>query len=357
MGLFSFGFGGTTAEDCEVAEIFPLKIGSDEFVSNDILSTYTEILTDTLERTHGLSEKHANLMWDNCVQNEATQGLISLLARAMYDKADLFLVYLPSVNVIRKATSEEETKIREDYKKSGESKAGVYVSFKTYRRTDMLKIYSSFEYCVIAALNKNLHLSKAVQIKINDLRSSVSLSDAEVAKSQAKSIATALGKGSDVYMDVKDLIEMLKPDTESIQKAIAFLDAKRAFWLGLPLAYITGEQTGGIGSSGENDMRAVERGLKQYFVSIVRPVLKAVFGTETKFKSQDFRQIQSGLEVLKTFELVSDENISGESKQEIVARIFDLDLDQERKAIEKAAKENPEGEEDDDETDEPEVEE
>lgn len=330
--LFKFGTTKSVSSN-ELPDIFPLSLTQAVFIESDILSTYLKILTDVIERTHGLKEEFKPLLWDNCLQNEANEGLVTLLANAMTKKSDLFLVYVPSVKVLRKATHQEQETIRADYKNSGESKVGIYVSFKKYRRTEMLEIYSAFEYCVLAGLNKNLNISKAVQVKVNKLRESVALADAQIAIDQGKSIATALKNGNDVMIDKEDEITTATPDTSSSEKAIGFLDAKRSFILGLPIAYVTGQQTGGIGSSGENDMRAVERGLVQYFVSIIQPVLKALWGQETEFKSQDFRQMTTALEVLKTFDLVSDDNMPKEMKLEILARVFDVDLEEMKKQI------------------------
>lgn len=339
---FNFAFRASAeTSDCELPEIFPLALRREIFTKSDILQTYSKILSDTLERTHGLPENLNPLLWDSCVQTEAAEGLVTLLAQAMSVQTELFLVYVPSVKVLRQATQTEQSQIRSDYKKTGESKVGVYLSFECYTRTEMLLIYSAFEYCVLGSLNKTLNLSKAVQLKINELRSSTSLVDAEVAVTQMKAIARALAAGRDVGMDAKDIVETAKPDTSSTEKAISFLDAKRAYILGLPISYISGLQTPGIGSTGEADMRAVERGLKQYFVSIVRPVLKALFDVETEFKSQDFREMTTALEVLKTFDLVSDENLSREAKQEILARVFGLDAEQEKKNLDHQQTETP----------------
>jgi hypothetical protein len=334
MGLFDFAFKSNA--DCgnsELPAIFPLSLRSDTFIKSDILHTYTKILTDVMERSHGIPEKQEPLLWDSCLQNESSEGLVTLLARAMSLKQDLYLVWKRATGILRKATPEEETQIRADYKAKGESKVGVFISFKNYMKTDMLEIYSSFEYCVLGSLNKTLNISKAVQIKINDLRASVSLNDSQIARDQARSIAKALGDGKDVMLDAKDLIDTSKPDTSSTEKAIGFLDAKRAFLLCLPISYISGLQTPGIGSTGEADMRAVERGLRQYFVSICRPVVNALFGVDLEFKSQDFREVTTGLEVLKTFDLVSDTLLSQESKQNIIARVFGLDPDKEQKVL------------------------
>ncbi len=332
-GLFSFFNKSSELSDSELPEIFPLSLTQDVFNRADIVATFFKILTDTLERTHGLSKKYEPLLWDNCVQTEANAGLITLLAEAMACKRELFLVFVPSVMVLREATSEEKQKIQADYKKDGESKNGVFISFKNYRRSEMLAIYSNLEYCVLSSLHKSLNISKAVQIKISKLRESVNLLDATVASGQARTIAKALERGKDVYLDKEDEITTATPDTSATEKAIGFLDAKRAFILGLPLAYISGLQSGGIGNTGEADTKAIERGLKQYFVSIIQPVLKALFGQDVEFKSQDFRQMTTALEVLKTFELTSDEYLSKEGKTDIVRRAFEVDENDEEKAL------------------------
>jgi hypothetical protein len=309
--------------DSELPEIFSLSLRAEAFTRSDILGTYLKILTDAMERTHGLSPGLQPLLWDNCVQSEASEGLITLLATAMTEMADLFLVYRSGV--IRRATRQEEDTIRNDYKDHGDSSAGFFLSFRGYRRTELLRIYSGLEHCVLSSLNKSLNLAKAIQIKIFDLRNSVGATDSAIAVEQGKSIAKALGRGSDIMVDVRDMIETAKVDTAPTEKAISFLDAKRAYILSMPMSYISGEQTAGIGSTGEADMRAVERGLKQYWSTVLRPALKGIFGVETKFKSQDFRQITAALEALKTFDVAGDDILPRKKKIEIVARMFDLD--------------------------------
>lgn len=339
MGYFDF-LNKKTVTNNEVPDIFPLSANKTEFLKNDILSTYQKILTDTIDRTFGIPKAAQWALWDNVVESENNEGLVTLIATAMADQTELFIVYKPSIGVIRKATREEQDLIKKDYEKSGKSELGVFVSFKRYKRTSMLKIWSEFEFCLLAGMNKQLNLSKAMQIKVNELRSSIALNDSEIAIDQAKSVATALRNGNDVLIDKNDQIEVLTVNMDASEKSMQFLANKKAWVLSMPASYITGEQTGGIGSSGENDSRAIEKGLKQYFVSIIKPVCDLLFDVECKFKTQDFRNISSALEVLKTFDLVSDENMSRQSKQEIVARVFELDMDDEKKQILKEEKEN-----------------
>ncbi len=326
MSLASmFGFKSITTSMNELPDIFPLAVKFEDFVRTDLMNVYSKILTDCVERTQGIPDDVFPLLWDNCLQSESSSGLITLLSQAMTDQSELFLVYLQGIGILRLADDTETVKIKQDYKTKGFSDIGTYISFKNYKKTQMVKVYSSMEYCVISALNKTMNLSKAIQFKMGDMRGSVSLADSSLVLEQARAIALSLSNGKDVMMDKNDEIATGTPDITPIKESIAFLDSKRAFYLGMPLSYINGEQTPGIGSTGEADTKAVERGLKNYYISILKPVLEEVFEISTSFKSNDFRQIASALEAMKTFELVGDDLLSKENKQLIISKMFDVD--------------------------------
>jgi hypothetical protein len=305
--------------------IYPMNLKYEFFVNSDLITIYSKILTDCIERIQGIPEKFQSSLWDNCLENEAKKGLITLLAEAMVEKRELYLIYNKGVNVLRKATQNESQQIKLDYEQKGESALGIYVSFEQYSRTDMLKFYSGMEYSVLNSLNKTVNLAAAIQFKMSKMRESVGAVDSATIITQAGSIAHALKEGHDVVIDGEDKIETSKPEMESTKQAIAFLDAKRSFYLNMPLSYINGEQTPGIGSTGEADTKATERGLKHYFVSILKPIFKALFGVETSFKSNDFRQITAALDAIQTFELVGVDLISKENKQLIVKKLLDLE--------------------------------
>lgn len=322
------GFNKQTNKLTGIPSIFPLSCSLDKFVKQDMRATYLKILTDVLERTHGIPEDKIHLLQDSFVQTEGAKGLLSMLVEAIISRKEIFIVY--KNDVIRYADREEQKTIENDYASKGRSSVGIWVSFRNYDQSEMLEIYSRLEYCIISSLNKTLGVSQAVQVKIDGLRSNVSLGDSEIAIEQGKAIADALSKGEDVLLDVKDLIETATPDVSSTDKAMIFVDGKKAWILGLPLSYINGEQTGGIGSTGEGDTRAIERGLKAFYYSIIKPVLFELMGIKTKFRSQDFRQMTSALDALRTFELSSGDIISIESMKEIMNRMLDLDIIEEK---------------------------
>jgi len=313
-----------SASTDELPDIFPLQIAKTEFVQTDVINIYAKILTDVMERSHGLSDDLQALLWDNCLQSESSDGLITMIAKAMTDKKDLFLIYDSGLKLVRKATNDEEGLIRDDYKKQGQSKIGVYVSFKNYSRSDMVKLYSALEYCTVAALNKEVNLSAALQIKMKDLRGSTALTDKAEVKEQALAIARGLSNGKDVLLDAGDIIETSDPSLEPVKQGIEFLNQKRAFYLGMPASYINGELVGGLNNDGSTDTKAVERGLKNYYYSIVKPVMKALFNVELTYKSQDFRMIDQGLNALQAFSLVDEELMNAEQKKRIINQLFDF---------------------------------
>jgi len=326
--LSSLGFGSNVlpgAKDTELPNIYPFPFQQAAFVDIDVECIYARILTDTLERTNGIPKKAEASLFDNCLASEVQEGLVTMLARAMTHKQELFVVFDPAIPVLRKANDVERAQIMKDYKDGrAESSVGVYISFKKYHRSDLVRLYSALEYCSVGSLYKNMNLASAIQLKINGLRSDVGLNDSVEPIEQAKAIATGLKKGQDVLLDKEDVIETAKPDTDATEKSTAFIDRKRSFYLGMPASYLTGISSKGLGDSGIGDAKAVERGLKGYFHAVIKPVIKAVFKADVTFKSEDFDQIMSSLEALKTMDVTSEEYMSKENKTELINKVFGL---------------------------------
>lgn len=337
-GIFGRSDAGNTSAYADgLPSMFAFTLASDVFVRHDVVTTYKKILMQTLDRTHGLEDDHWKTLSDSCVKTNMTKGLITLLAEAMYDKSDLFIVY--KNGVIRLAENAEQAQIRADYKEHAHSDVGTWISFVNYDLTDMLIIYSTLEYFILCGLYKSVNVSKAIQLKMSDMRSSTSLDDSAVVIEQALRIANALAAGKDILLDAKDSVGTTTPDINPVKTAIAFLDAKRCYYLNLPLAFVSGEQAAGIGASGDADARAIDRGLAPYFLSIVQPVVEEIYDVDVDYRPEDTRQITAGLEILKGFELSSDDLLSLQTKRGLVARAFDVDPAKELEQIEAEAKE------------------
>ncbi len=332
MGWPTF-LGGRTEGDEKLPDIFPIPIAQKDFVSIDVQNIFARILTDTLERTHGIDEEEKVLLWDSCLASENSDGLVTLLAKAMSDKKELCVVYIESLSLIRKATPEEERQIKEGYKEKAEPVKvgpgiGIYITFKNFLKSDLVRFYSALEYCAVGGLWKQANISKSVQIKINDLRASVSLGDSAAAKAQAKAMAQGMSEGRDVLTDAKDVIESLSPDMTATNATLNLIATKLANYLGLPPTYFGAEGKSGIGDTGKGDARKVEQGLKGYFFSIIKPVVDGLFDIESEFKSDDAENIDVALKTLETMDRTSNEFLSTENKTWIVNKAFGLDEDE-----------------------------
>jgi hypothetical protein len=319
--IFGFGTGRNSSED-ELPELFPLLVKETDFIKTDVMNIFSKILTDVAERTDGLKDEDSQLLFDNCLKSSSQEGLITMLAKAMFEKKDLFLIYDRAIKVIREATTLEMQEIRASYSVKAEpanidGKRGVYISFRNFHISDMVKIYSALEYCTAGSLNKQMNLANSIQIKISKLRDSVSLADSAKAEEQALKIAKSLKSGKSTLLDAADSIETGDADAAPAKASSEYIARKLSFYLGLPAAYILGEQTGGLNSTGEIDQRAVERGLKKYYFSILKPAYEAIFEIKPKYKSQDFRQLTSGLETLKTFDISGDDYLTRDQKLRI----------------------------------------
>lgn len=313
---------------CAVDSIFEFETRLDAFVRANVMAIYRKLLTDCVKRTEGIDDKNMHAVFDNCAGSESNKGLISYLAEAMACQADLFLVY--KEGVLRRADSNEQEKIRKEYKENTKSKSGAFITFRNLEMSDQLKVYACLEYAILCNLHKSLNLAKAVQYKFSEIRKSVSLMDKDEVLNQAKDLAEALRAGKDVSLDKEDEITTAKIDMGPTKEATLFLDTKRAFALNMPLSWITGEQTPGIGSSGEQDTRAVDFGLSHYHISIVKPSFKEVFQDDVSFKSHDFRMFKTGFEAIKTFSLGATNNyISIQNQRLIVSKLFDVKNDME----------------------------
>jgi hypothetical protein len=326
MSLSSFfSFKGVTVSEGELPEIYPMDINQDEYIKSNCFNIFSKILIDTLERTFGIKEDLQKYLWDNCLANEGREGLVSMLARAITNQGDLFIVFDPALGVIRRANASEMTLIKSDYDREGKSSIGVYVSFRNYSKINMLKFYSAVEYCTVAGLNKQMNLSKAVQIKLKDLRGAVALNDKDDVINQAKTIAKSLADGKDIAIDSNDMVETTAPDLTPVKESINFINQKMSFYLGLPESYVTGALAGGLGDTGQGDTKAIDRGLKGYYFSIIKPVLESVFQISVSYKTQDFSQLSTAIQALQTFELIDDTYISSDNKKLIINKLLDIE--------------------------------
>lgn len=303
-------FGGKNSFDSEVLFFidnpYVLTLNEISFVDNELDSLYKKLLFDCLSKSDGLpgmKKKKVNdtdqgvdlsPYYDSVVVGDAgAKGLISFIAEGMRKKEKVSLVY--DAGVVRAPDTKEQEAV-------DKGTLGIICDFSGYLKTDILKFYFSLFYTAVSALNSQMNVSKALQIKISKLRDLIGLKDKNAAVSQARGISTALKKGSSVLIDELDTIETMKLDTKPASETIDFLISRIAGVIGMPISYLTGMVSTGLTASGQGDEQVIERGLQNIFNEVFKRISDKLLGTNLTFKKNNWGLIAERLKLLPYIE-------------------------------------------------------
>jgi hypothetical protein len=296
--FFGSIFRNRVSEETEITLGSPycMTISKDEFCKIKIFNLYKKILHRVYSRTEGTKDENKIAsLFDSKERSDAQSGLISLLAMSMVEQKEIAIVY--KYNIARIATEEEKKLIENEYKENitivKMNKNGVLVNFKSYCLTDIMEAYMSMLYDILSSMNTQVGLAKALQIKISNLRATVSKDGKDEPINQAKDINASLKAGRSVLMDEKDKVETLTINSESTQAAFQFVCSLIASELGVSLSFVTGELTTGMSATGEADQNADEYGFQDFFNSIFKPVCDRLYDWNLTFISDDWRYFSS----------------------------------------------------------------
>jgi co-chaperonin GroES (HSP10) len=302
-------FGSNQATEIELLAPFAMTVKKEAFCKVKTELLFKKILHRCYSRSEGATDKDKIAsLFDSSEKSNAPKGLISLVANAMMEKQQMALIY--EVGIVRKATTDEQKQIEADYKKSAKSTKGVLVNFKDYWLADLVQAYMAIVFDILSTMNTQVGLSKALQIKINALRGTVSAVGKDDPIEQAKAINKALNKGESVLLDKNDEVVSSKLDSETVKNAIALVNSLIATDLGVSLSFVNGELTTGMSATGEADANADEYGFQDYFNSIFKPTCDKLYGWNLQFMSDDWRwfgAMADKLIIVENSGLLSDE--------------------------------------------------
>lgn len=286
------GFGKIfgTSESSEVILKAPFKMDIDR--ANFCLIKTETLFKKILHRCYSKSEgakddDKISSLFDSAEKSSSPRGLISLVARAMTKKESIAIIY--EAGIVRVANTEEKKQIVADYKKNAKSSTGVLVDFTTYCLTDLVASYMSMIYDILVSMNTQVGLAKALQIKINSLRSTVGANGKDEPIEQAKAINEALKEGRSVLLDKNDTVETLTLNSDSVKNAMNLVYGQLAGDIGVSLAFVSGELASGMSATGEADSNATEEGIQDFFNSVFKPVCDKVYSWKLSFITDDWR--------------------------------------------------------------------
>ena len=158
-------------------------------------------------------------------------------------------------------------------------------------------------YWIIRATNTNVKISNSVLVKIAKLRELVAKEDAEDVIKQAKEINDAIKKGNSIIADKDDTMERLEINSQATKDALDVAFSLVSGLIKMPLSFVNGELTTGLTQTGDSDNLAIERGLKNYYYTILKPCTEKLFETKTRFSSDNTAKLKTLIGILPQLEL------------------------------------------------------
>ena len=298
----------------------PYRLTVDEaaFLNFKVKWLYEKILKRCYALSAGLDEDKARALFDSVELGDATVGLIGLVARALTDKTELILVN--DAGIVRVAEFNEAEEIKKDYAARGRSEKGVYLNFAKYTLTDILKCYMELIFEILKAERVNVGLAQALQVKINRMRETISTSNADDPMKQAKNIVDALKGGKSVAIDAGDVIQTTDLQTQAVKDALLMVYGMLASDLGVSLSFVCGELTSGLSVSGEANANFDESGIRDFFITVFKPIVEKLFGVSLRFKTDNWRKVREYAQILPYIE--SSALLTDKQKEQLAVELM-----------------------------------
>lgn len=297
---------------------YKLTVEKAAFLNFKVKWLYEKILKRCYALSSGLDDDKARALFDSVELGDATVGLIGLVARALTDKTELILVN--DAGIVRVAEFNEAEEIKKDYAARGRSEKGVYLNFAKYTLTDILKCYMELIFEILKAERVNVGLAQALQVKINRMREMISTSNADDPMKQAKNIVDALKGGKSVAIDAGDVIQTTDLQTQAVKDALLMVYGMLASDLGVSLSFICGELTSGLSVSGEANANFDESGIRDFFITVFKPIVDKLFGVSLRFKTDNWRKIREYAQILPYIE--SSALLTDQQKEQLAVELM-----------------------------------
>lgn len=302
-----------------------LDLARIDFVRLKIFSLMQKVFTDCYRYSTKIKDTDKeNSLFDSLIYPAPQYGLISELAWLIATKGKKYLVY--DYGIIREATQEERIKIDNDYKTKMTFKYGVILDFSKYAIGQLLCHYFHQIYTIEQANNNSISLGGSIQYKVKDFRAKLGYveSGSDEIKSQASEVLKYARDGKPIVIDAEDLLEQTDAG-----KNVSVADSSRdrcykelAAAIGAPVSYITGEDetTTGSGTSYERLDGRAEDMIKNFWITVFKPVIEALLQEKIEFISQKWMTIKENLGSITMVEGI--ESIPVEIKASIIKKLM-----------------------------------
>lgn len=259
----------------DVTEMAGLDIAKAHFIESKLSAVYYKILFLTL-RAVALDDAQENIIYPSASNRYTPKswGFIHFVAEAMAEQKKTVIVKekLPDNSYIFKATGD-----RDGTKENAANT--IELDFRDFEQSEILACYYGMLFDALNGASKGIKASQGLIVFLESLSEQLKDSQAaEAVEEQVKAIAGAVRDGKTGYASDGSRVEFIKFDSEPSENAIQFCFNLIAGELGVPVAEINGAGGSAMSDTGESDRKHLRRAIEFYFISIINPVLKTIFG-------------------------------------------------------------------------------
>jgi hypothetical protein len=316
-GLFKFqGNSLSNVANVSIPMGWDYYIDKDTFIEFYIKTIYKKILQYLFHKTifDNNMDKKLNVFQDNFLNTEQNLGFISLLTDAIYRCESQVFRYDSGTNTIEKFSYRDGINANDrhicvvDFSKN---KSGIL----------LLSQYVNMLYNLLTSEQKKANISNSLTFKINDLTDKVGMIEKKSVEQQALNIKNSILRGDMAVIDAGSSIDIGNTDITPETKTEETIKQNIAQVIGLPLNFLFGTSTAGIGASGENDTDSLERAMQTNFEIYWKPYVEKLFNIKIKYKVENWQLIRNCRDILDYVE--TSTLLSEEQKQTIVNDILE----------------------------------
>lgn len=259
----------------DATEMKGLDIAKLNFIESKLSAVYYKILFLTLKSV-ALDDKQSDVIYSSASNRYTPKswGFIHFTAKAMAERSRIAIEKqkLPDGSFIFKETSQS-------YGESDNSSNIIELDFRDYEQSEILECYYAMLFDALNGASKGIKASQGLIIFLEKL--SEQLKDTQVGEAveeQVKAISGAVRDGKTGYASDGSRVEFIKFDSAPSENAIQFCFNLIAGELGVPVSEVNGSGGSAMSDTGESDRKHLRRAIEFYFISIINPVLKSIFG-------------------------------------------------------------------------------
>ncbi|MDR1498711.1 MAG: hypothetical protein LBS34_00280 [Rickettsiales bacterium] len=304
-------------------DFIPLSFGLDIqerdykrlFVKNIYSNIFEYLLTKTNFTRESEREMVFNLSFNNSEKTSQMNGLISILVNSLLDNNPVILRYNKSVNTITEENYNANNFSINDLKPN----SCIADYSQKQSEVKLLSYYARTIYNTYKSIENKTRVSNAIVVIFERLSDKINFVERKSFVKQLKEFKRAVESGGLAYLDnaklqygiadVNNEIKVQENNRENIANA-----------LNLPLNFLFGTTTQGLGTRHEEDSLSLDRTMQKNFVSLWQPIIEKLFNIKISYAIDKYRLSEthkSFLDWVETSGMVDEQ-----SKKEITANIL-----------------------------------